>query len=136
LKILLEDFTFARCLFFACRCRIDLRLQHFVVVVWRRLMRRIPANQNRPSARHAMDHHRRAVHSQRPQFHVRSMICIRVLFFNTLSSYSSINPTLHLCNVSAGAEQHVAMHLGDGFGIWSMRISADGSQVQFLLPFL
>jgi hypothetical protein len=23
--------------------------------------------------------------------------------------YSSINPTLHLCNVSAGVEQHVAM---------------------------
>ncbi len=43
--------------------------------------------------------------------------------------YSSINPTLHLCNVSAGAEQHVAMNLGDGFGIWSMRISADGTTV-------
>jgi hypothetical protein len=43
--------------------------------------------------------------------------------------YSSINPTLHLCNVSAGAEQHVAMNLGDGFGVWSMRISADGTTV-------
>ena len=43
--------------------------------------------------------------------------------------YSSINPTLHLCNVSAGAEQHVAMQLGDGFGIWSMRIGEDGTQV-------
>lgn len=43
--------------------------------------------------------------------------------------YSSINPTLHLCNVSAGAEQHVAMRLGDGFGVWSMRISEDGTQV-------
>lgn len=47
--------------------------------------------------------------------------------------YSSINPTLHLCNVSAGVEQHVAMRLGDHFGIWSMRISADGSQVDFWL---
>jgi hypothetical protein len=43
--------------------------------------------------------------------------------------YSSINPTLHLCNVSAGAEQHVAMRLGDDFGIWSMRISEDGKRL-------
>ena len=48
---------------------------------------------------------------------------------DTLSRYSSINPYIHLCNVSAGAEQHVAMRLGDGFGIWSMRISDDGSRV-------